>query len=305
MSKTNTARQISEVLGAQGLHTIGALVFWTLSGVRIARDELAEALNAIGLGAAMVRKPTPHAALATAIKRVGMGRKGILFRQVKREWALVFERGGGKRLLLAHDATFRVNAEGAIEVECMHDGEIPELHNLRMAIEAQYQEVLDYVSSSDLSAVLCTAMQGVGSETMLGGLSLRQSAGGLYYVSAAKLDTLKEFARVVSEAAPQSSIEVLTLTGDAENLEAAARNVRGNITTQLKQAREEIGEFLEHLQKDSRSARADSIAVRAEQFRQIKARVELFADVLGESMAELQQQVETARTELMSKLEAA
>ena len=195
MSKTNTAKQISEVLGAQGLHTIGALVFWTLSGVRIARDTLAEALEAIGLGAAMVRKPTPHAALATAIKRVGMGRKGILFRQVKREWALVFERGGGKRLLLAHDATFRVNAEGAIEVECMHDGEIPELHNLRLAIEAQYQEVLGYVSSADLSAVLCTAMQGVGSETMLGGLSLRQSAGGLYYVrargergSAAKLD---------------------------------------------------------------------------------------------------------------------
>ena len=53
------------------------------------------------------------------------------------------------------------------------------------------------------------------------------------------------------------------------------------------------------------NARADSIVVRGQQFKQLSGRVELFADVLGESMAELKKQVEEARAELMAELERA
>jgi hypothetical protein len=298
-----TAKKLGEVLQAQGLHTIGALVFWTLSGVRIEREELKGALEDLDLGAAMVRTPKPATALAEAVKRVGIGKKGILFRPMKKEWALVVERGEGKALRLAHVATFRIGADERVEVEelARYDGTA----ELAKTIEAQFTEVIGYCHSTDLSAVLCSVMQGVGTDTMLGGLSLRQTAGGLYYVSAAKLDLLKRFAAMVNDKAPQSSIEVMTLTGDAENLDTAARNVRGNITSQLKQTREEIRDFVKGLKEEGRSARGDSIVVRAEQFKALRGRVELFADVLGDSMAELQAQIESARAELMAELEGA
>lgn len=299
-----TAMKLGEVLGAQGLKTIGALAFWTLSGVRIRRDDLSAALDELGLGAAMVRKPKPASLLAESVKRVGMGQKGLIFRQMKKEWALVVERGEGKRLRFTHVATFRC-AEKGPGIEVFEEEYFDGTENLKLAIEAQYREVLEYAHSTDLSAVLCSAMQGVGSDMMLGGLSLRQSTGGLYYVSAAKLDLLKRFAAMVNDKAPQSSIEVLTLTGDSENLDTAARNVRGNITTQLKETREEIKDFIKGLKEEGRSVRDNSLVVRAEQFKQLRGRVELFADVLGDSMAELKGQIEAARVELMAELEAA
>lgn len=305
-----TAKKLEEVLGAQGLNTIGALVFWTLSGVRIPRDELSAALDELGLGAAMVRKPKPEAALAEAVRRVAVGKKGLLFRQLKREWALVVERGEGKDLKLNHVATYAVhpNMPSGVAVEIRPgatDADGEKAREMLKLIESQYAETLSTCHSTDLSAVLCSAMQGVGSDAMLGGLSLRQSTGGLYYVSAGKLDLLKRFAAMVNDKAPQSSVEVLTLTGDAENLETAARNVRGNITTQLKQTREEIKEFVAHLKEKGTSARGDSIVVRAEQFKALRGRVELFADVLGDTMGELQAQIESARAELMAELEKA
>lgn len=296
-----TAQRVSEVLGAQGLKTIGALVFWTLSGVRIPRAELKEALEALGLGAAMVRQPTAATALAEAVKRTGMGRKGLIFRPMKRDWALVVERGEGKTLRMSHVATFKVGADERVEVEEL--ARFDELSNLRLAIGAQYEEARDYAHSSDMSAVLCAALQGVGSSMMLGGLSLRQGAGGLYYVSAAKLDTMRSLAAMVHEKAPGCSVEVMTLTGDADNLEAAARNVRGNITTQLRETRQEIQAFVAELKDKGRSARGDSITTRAEVFRQLQGRVELFSDVLGDTMGELKAQVEAARVELMTELE--
>lgn len=300
-----TAKKLGEVLQAQGLHTIGALVFWTLSGVRIYRDDLASALGELGMGAAMVRRPKPATALAEAVKRVAVGKKGILFRQMKKEWALVVERGEGKTLRLSHVATFRCVADGLEGVEVEELARYEGTDDLRKAIALQYQEVCNFCHSTDLSAVLCAVLQGVGSDAMLGGLSLRQTVGGLYYVSAAKLDLLKRFAAMVNDKAPQSSIEVMTLTGDAENLDTAARNVRGNITSQLKQTREEIQDFVKGLKDEGRSARGDSIVVRAEQFKALRGRVELFADVLGDSMAELQSQIESARAELMAELEGA
>lgn len=309
-----TATKLAEVLGSQGLQSIGALVFWTLSGVRIPRDELSSALDELGLGAAMVRTPKPETALAEAVKRVsvGIGKKGILFRQMKREWALVVERGEGKDLKLNHVATYSVQTMGrlgpTVAVDARPNTTDAERHmstEMLDRIGMAFAETLTTCHSTDLSAVLCNAMQGVGSDAMLGGLSLRQSTGGLYYVSAAKLDLLKRFAAMVNDKAPQSSVEVLTLTGDAENLDTAARNVRGNITTQLKQTREEIREFVQHLKKDGKSARGDSIVVRAEQFKQLRGKVELFADVLGDTMGELKAQIESARVELMAELEAA
>lgn len=237
----------------------------------------------------------------------GVGKKGVLFRQMKREWAIVLERGEGDRLKLVHVATLKVDAIGSVALEA-RDGTETQMHRayeLRDLVATQYTEVLENCHSTDLSAVLCSAMQGVGSDAMLGGLSLRQSTGGLYYVSAGKLDLLKRFAAMVNDKAPQSSVEVLTLTGDAENLETAARNVRGNITTQLKQTREEIKEFVAHLKEKGTSARGDSIVVRAEQFKALRGRVELFADVLGDTMGELQAQIESARAELMAELERA
>lgn len=302
-----TAKKLEEVLGAQGLKTIGALVFWTLSGVQIPRSELAQALEELGLSAAMVRTPKNEAALADAVRRVGVGKKGVLFRPMKREWAIVLESGEGDRLKLVHVGTLKVSTIGSVVLEERdgNDAQFRRALELRDLVASQYTEVLENCHSTDLSAVLCAAMQGVGSDAMLGGLSLRQSTGGLYYVSAGKLDLLKRFAAMVNDKAPQSSVEVLTLTGDAENLDTAARNVRGNITTQLKQTREEIKEFVAHLKEKGTPARGDSIVVRAEQFKQLRGRVELFADVLGDTMGELQAQIESARVELMTELEKA
>lgn len=300
---TSTASKVSEVLGAQGLHTIGALVFWTLSGVRIPRATLKEALEALGLGAAMVRQPSPTAVLALAVKRVGMGRKGWLFRQMKKEWAAVQERGEGKTLKHSHVATFRMNAQD--EVECEMLEACDELPALLLALQGAHHQITQFAHSSDMSEVLCAALQGVGSNPMLGGLSLRQSTGGLYYVSAAKVDAMKALAAMVNDKAPQSAVEVMTLTGDGENLEAAARNVRGNITTQLRETRAEIVEFVKALKENGKSARSHSVVVRAEQFKQMRDRVAMFADVLGDTVGGLQAQIETARVELMTELERA
>ncbi len=302
-----TAEKLGEVLASQGTHTIGALVFWTLHGVQIPYATLAAKLDEIGLGSAMVRPPKPEAALADAVRKVQVGRKGILFRQMKREWALMVEQAGGDRLKLEHVATFRISHEsGEPSLVLVQELEPYEgLSALRSAVTEATITSMRYVDTSDLSAVLCTALMGQGSDTMLGGLSLRQSTGGLYYVSAAKLDQLRRLVEALKELAPACSVEVLTLTGDAENLDAAARNVRGNLLTQLKQTREEIQEFIAKLKEQDKSVQSNSYALRAEQFRQLQARADLFADVLGDSLAELKGQIATAGEQLLRELHLA
>ncbi len=310
-----TVDQIAEVLKGGGLQTIGALVFWTLNGVRLERSAFTSEVDLLGLGAAVPRPSKGYALLSEAVRRVSIGRTDVIFRRTGKQWAVVFEKSG-RRILHEHVATLRAvdNEDGTIKIEAcdpdtgaaftasgVHDDRLVDLvAKIGIEVKDRQRNFL----TDDLSSMLVTMMHGTARQQLLAGLSLRDRSGGLYFVHASKVEQVKKLSALVQGKCPGSSLVVLTLTGDADNLASAAATARQSITAQLAEIRDEIGEFVAKMKATDGKVQDRNIEVRAARFQSLRDRADLFADLLGEVAGELRAQIDTARDQLLAELEA-
>jgi hypothetical protein len=321
-TSNHTLSHLGDFLASGGHRTIGALVFWSLAGVRIERTALRAALGEAGLGAAMSRDPRHSASLTTAVHQVQVGKPNVLMRKVAKGWALVLESPDPAqpgKLTHVHAATV-VADPMEIMVERRRERHperpAPELDwkfqapaealalvmPLAREVEEKFAETRSYLNTSDLGAILVNAMHGTTRDQLLGAVSLRQTTGGLYFVHGSKLPVLHALRSVVERLAPKCEINVLTITGSSDNLQAAGKAARASFQLQLAELKKEVSEFRAGTPLAQRQER--SVVTRADAYRQLSARVELFRDVLGGIADELGEEIEGARAEVERLLDA-
>lgn len=330
-----TIQHLGDFLSGGGERTIGALVFWSLSGVSVERSVLRAEFEAIGMKAAVPRDPRHATSLTTAVKALCVGKPNVLARRLAGGWGIVVESteaeaapaatGAGKQQRLRHHHLLSVLADPMELTMQARQREHPETRAPELAwrftprlgttdrsmaralelareIEQKYLDARRLLDTSDLSTILVNAMHGTTKDSLLAAVSLRQTTGGLYFVHGSKLGELGRLREVVEKLAPNSSITVLTITGNDANLEAASKAARTSFRTQLAELREEMAEFRASTPVAERDDQ--NIRTRAARFTQLAGRVQLFRDVLGDIAGELGAEIDQARGELERLLDA-
>jgi hypothetical protein len=302
---TETESQLADFLKGQGSEVIGAVVMWALSSVRVKRDDLRAELEAIDLGKAMPKDPRPERLLGKAIEMSRSGAKGFLFRKLaKREWALVQERElEDGTLELLHTITIGVekdeDRDRMVPIARDLEGAEPSAgaYELADAVIINYAEAEDFANTDDLSIVLTQAMGGTDVNPMLGALSLRQGSGGVYFVPGAQVERVRALQRLVGEQG-DSHMTVLTMYGDAANLEEAAAAARSSFTAKLNELRAELLEFVETMKEDGKAMTDSHMQTRVRRLHALQERVDMWGDALGAVHADLVEGIGAAKTEV-------
>ncbi len=312
MGAVATVREIGDLLGAGGTHTIGALVFWTLAGVSVPRAEFRKTFEDMGMGSAVPRDPRPQTCLTTAVTGAMVGKKDVIARRLPRGggWGIVLESHDSNENKLEHGHIATVELEGVADVRTKWSARGKPAQLVRMAsvkadIDVRYAQARSHLDTSDLSTILVNLMHGTTRETLLGAVSLRERTGGLYFVHSSRLEDLRLVKDAIERLAPSCQIVIMTITGSTDNLRAAAAAARQSFEAQLKELKEELAEFKSSLTEQDKDVSNRNIDVRAAKFDQLRSRVELFSDVLGDITKELTIQIATAKAELIRELETA
>jgi hypothetical protein len=315
-----TILQLETFLKAGGEKTIGAFCFWSLNGVHVERRTLREAFERIGMQAAVPRDPRFQTLLSTAMAKLPVGKRNVVARRHAGGWAILVEEQDliEQKLKLMQVAHVAVASEASQVAEARAKNPsrmAPELRwkfmgtpshvqqgmKLAQEVELEFCEARLFADTADMSTILTNCMHGTTKDAILGAVSLRQTTGGLYFVHATRVAAARELAELVQRLAPQSVVTVLSLTADQANLEAAATAARTSFSAQLAALRDEVEKFRSETPLGERTDR--NIATRAAHFAQLRARVELFRDVLGSVAGELASDIERAKTGLESLLD--
>lgn len=319
---SETITNLGDFLASGGHQTIGALVFWSLSGVRVERAELRAAFAEIGMGAAVPKDPRHSASLTTAIHQAAVGKPNVLMRKMAKGWAVVLESpdpNAPGKLKHTHAATVVADPmEMLVERRRAADPQrlAPELDwkfqapaealkavlPIAREVEERFVAVRQYLDTSDLSCILVNAMHGTSKDQLLSAVSLRQSSGGLYFVHSSKLPKMLALRQAVERLAPKCELNVLTITGNADNLAAAGKAARSSFLMQLAELRKEVSEFRASVPVGERTER--SVSTRAAAYQALAGKVELFRDVLGDVADQLGNEIEGARAEVERLLDA-
>lgn len=299
------ARDQARTLLGQGAHTVAAMCWWSLDGVRVRRADLRAELTALGLGKAVQRDPAPHATLARAVRAADARCEGVVADRVGgRRWALLASRtetaADGETLVL-HDHVITLGTQDGELVAAAVPGVAvtPAVGAAAAIIAEEYRERREWMHGSELGATLVRALRGNGRRSLLGALSLRGRTGGVYLVPAGSLPALRALREVVQRAGKGSDLEIWPIAGDAATLEAASRAVRADVTSQLRELREELQgaatEITAVAEGESDGMAARSCDVRLARVGVLTERVEMWADALGSSRAELLAQLDAAK----------
>lgn len=305
------ATELSDFLSSGGTKTLGALVFWSLSGVNIPRGELRREFTDAGLQAAVPRDPKISTMLTTAVGDAMVGQRDLVARRFGAGWAVQLEQKDPEddRVLrytqiLTMVPTVAPTPDG-IPIAWKYRGTVAQLARaqvVRDAIALKFAQTRDYLNTSDLSTILVNLMHGTSKDTLLGAVSLRERTGGLYFVHAKHLEDARLVREILERLSPKSVITIMTLMGDADNLAAAAAAARRSFETQLKELREEVLEFKATLAKDDKTATDRQVELRTDRYQQLRDRVLLFSDVLGDISGELTREIDAARDALREGL---
>lgn len=301
-------QDLETVLNA-GEKTIGAIVCWSLSGYDADRATFGEAVTKAwpDASAAVARQPSPGAALTTAVGKLERSKsRGLLFRKLKaNSFAMVRETQVVDELQHKHIATVTATEDGPQWAALVSEnGASSGFSAISIQVEQHWRRQRDRVDSAELSAVLTELMHGTWKRPLLGAFSLRESSGGVYFVPAVSLPHLRAVKEAIESTSAGCRIGILTVSGTSENLATAAADARASFARQLAEIREEVEEFTANLRGSNSRADKRNLATRAERFRVLRDRVDMFSTVLGDVATELKDSIENTKNELLETLEA-
>lgn len=305
---TEVTRQLQDYFEKRGENAIGALAYWTLSGVEVQRDAFREAMEAIGLGGAVARDPRPEALLSKAVDKVKPGLQGMYFRRLGRyEHALLVEHKDEEgRLHGSHVYTLRAAEPaggGAWEAQAVGVVEqaLPMAAAVAQKVCDAYRHARDYIDTADLSSTIVRALHGSYRDPMLAAVSLRETTGGLYFVPSQGLDKLRALAAYVRQQGG-CTFAAFTLYADAENLEQAGQAAQRDFRTQLAETQKEVQGFLDGLRAKKGEATDRNLEVRLRRYDALRDRVDLWADVLGDARQGLLDTIAEAKTAMAAEM---
>src|SRR5215475_6978341 len=288
---------------------IGYTVFWRLAGIRVSHPDLERALQATGFDKYLPDPPTPRVALRRALaewirakQRIarslqlqqddedhdenGGGHRRTMIRVINRAgsehlvYALVAEDIDFSALGLSYGTALRIllhkktgemicttDAEGVIDAQ----RESQQLTDELMPYWRQYRNLF---IARDLSQMVPEIIDGMNA------VSLRQ-AGGVYFVPESERDALFRLRQLIAgiphPAGPGAFVCALGVPDAVEARRGLSRAVHAGLLDEINSLRGDLG----RLGESGARLREKTIAQRLVIYKRLKAKAEMYQDLLG------------------------
>src|SRR5215475_4010284 len=291
------------------LPLIGFTVLWRLEEIRVSHTDLEQALQSVGFEKYLPDPPTPRVALRRALAEWiktkqrtartlqlqlgiedldenGGGRRRTLIRVIDRAgsdhlvYALVAEDVDFSALGLSYGTALRIllnkktgemicttDAEGVIDAQ----RESQQLTDELMPYWRQYR---DLFIARDLSQMMREIIDGMNA------VSLRQ-AGGVYFVPESERDSLLRLRQLIAgiphTAGPGAFVCALGVPDAVEAKRGLSRAVHAGLLDEINSLRGDLG----RLGESGDRLREKTIAQRLVIYKRLKAKAEMYQDLLG------------------------
>lgn len=285
---------------AQGTKQLGALVYWrNLTEVRIDRALFRQGFRLCGLGKAVAKDPRPEASLnqaaTIAMRRQGReveparvelkgkdaeARYGVLMRRDVGDLRRYIEEAQISVLRDAATPTPMVNVEAHAPVDPQRDAII------QAVIEA-FTELRGYAHTQEMSETLMRSMN------IIGALSLRT---GVYFVPSAALHTVR-LLKTFLEGSTCAQMTIWEIAATEANALEAKRDARVAFQDRIAEVIAEVKAFTAGTSVDD--VQTKSVNARVKRFKDLDARVGLWADILGDHVEELKSAIAEAKQKLL------
>jgi hypothetical protein len=287
----------------RGRRLLGAMVYWTgLTDVRIARPLWRQGLDIAGVADAVSGDPGSDALLNTACQfatrrqprggdrvRIELKAKGqdAIYR------VMVPRPQVDGRARTLEEATISVDcyAEGAEPVVDLVAGVAPHADRDRVVADVVewFGELRNYIFTDEVSSALVDIVK------HLHGAPLRT---GVYFVPASQVDRLHAVKRFI-ESSTTAHVTAWNINADDQNTVEARHTTREVFTARLDDVIAKVQKFTATVTPDDALAR--SVNAKVKLFKELEAEVELWSDVLGDYVAQLNTTIATAKQTLLGK----
>jgi uncharacterized protein DUF6744 len=314
------------------LPLIGFTVLWRLDGIRVSHPDLEHALQAAGFEKYLPDPPTPRVALRRALaewiktkhrtartlqlqigdedqEESGGGRRRTLIRVIDRAgsehlvYALVAEDIDFSALGLSYGTALRIllnkktgemicttDAEGLIDAQ----RESQQLTDELMPYWRQYR---DLFIARDLSQMVREIIGGMNA------VSLRQ-AGGVYFVPESERDALFRLRQLIAgipqSAGPGSFVCALGVPDAVEARRGLSKAVHAGLLDEINSLRSDLG----RLGESGERLREKTVAQRLVIYKRLKAKAEIYQDLLGMRQDEIRAEIAGLEREAVNLLAA-
>jgi hypothetical protein len=309
---------------------IGYTVFWRLAGIRVSRPDLELALQAAGFEKYLPDPPTPRVALRRALaewirakQRIARdlqlqqgdeeqeendgGRRRTLIRVINRAgsehlvYALVAEDVDFSALGLSYGTALRIllhkktgemicttDAEGVIDAQRESQQVTDEL----MPYWRQYR---DLFIARDLSEMMREIIDGMNA------VSLRQ-AGGVYFVPAGDRDSLIRLRQLIADIPQVAELDpfvcALGVPDAVEAKRGLSKAVHAGLLDEISSLRTDLG----RLSESGDRLREKTIAQRLVIYKRLKAKAEMYRELLGMRQDEVRAGIAALEREALNLL---
>jgi hypothetical protein len=288
---------------------VGYTVFWRLAGIRVSHPGLERALQATGFDNYLPDPPTPRVALRRALaewikakQRLarslqlqqddedhdenGDGRRRTLIRVINRAgsehlvYALVAEDIDFSALGLSYGTALRIllhkktgemicttDAEGMIDAQ-------RESQQVTAELMPYWRQYRDLFIARDLSEMMREIVDGMNA------VSLRQ-AGGVYFVPASERDSLLRLRRLIADIPRIEDLDpfvcALGVPDAAEAKRGLSKAVHAGLLDEINSLRGDLN----RLSESGDRLREKTIAQRLVIYKRLKAKAEMYQELLG------------------------
>jgi hypothetical protein len=288
---------------------VGYTVFWRLAGIRVSHPDLGQALQTAGFDKYLPDPPTPRVALRRALaewikakQRIARnlqlqqdddeqeenegGRQRTLIRVINRAgsehlvYALVAEDVDFSVLGLSYGTALRIllhkktgemicttDAEGVIDAQ-------RESQQVTDELTPYWQQYRDLFIARDLSQMMREIIDGMNA------VSLRR-AGGVYFVPATERDALVRLRNLIADIPQVVELDpfvcALGVPDAVETKRGLAKAVHAGLLDEINSLHTDLG----RLSESGDRLRDKTIAQRLVTYKRLKAKAEMYQDLLG------------------------
>lgn len=291
--------ELKEAL-AQGEKLLGAMVYWNnLTDVRIDRTLFRQGFRLCGLGKVVAKDPKPEASLnqaaAIATRRQGRdvepARVELKSKATEATYGVLMRRDVADRRRYIEEAQISVvrdQPEPTPFVQTDPGAPLdPQRDEIIASVLEQFRELRGYAHTQELSETLMRAMGHIGA------LSMRT---GVYFVPAGALHTIT-LLKTFLESNTTATMSVWEIRATKGNTANAKRDAREAFAERLSELVDEVKTFTAGTSVDD--VQMKSINARVKRFKELDARVGLWADILGDHQLELRSAIAEAKQKLL------
>lgn len=284
---------------------VGALAYWTgLDGVRLPRAEFRAEVTAVGLKDALAAIPSAEKILNRAVGAANRRQSGDVTNKTKTgyarlkektdavaTYAVLMRRDVGNRMSYIEEATLSIDRTQpapvptvVVEHGAPADDERAELVK---HIVDEYTDQLNNADTHEVSETLVRAIRDVCS-----GLTLRM---GVYAVTPAYVEPLARLAAYLERVSV--SLTVWEINSSSRNRANASKDARKSLRTTFDELMADVADFrAAHPKADEVAVK--SVTSRVRRFKDLDAKVSLYADIVGDYAEQLRAGIDAAKRDL-------